>query len=366
MDSVGMVGNYGYVPQIKTFTAQTRAIQTPVFAGETIDPQAQEKTAKRKKNLINLVGAAVVAAGTFLFLKKTKMGQNLLTKLKDLFKGKKANVAGGKTTSSVVKEGIKQNKPKSKIKIVSEHADLRPNQKVKMKNGGGKEEIHKVRRNKKQIIEQTRLREQMEAFTEKDLEAYSKSLGAPATAEEHAFIAANNKEATTSLADVMESKGIKRGKNKSRRVVLQQEPKVTPQTVKPAAAPVTDTSAKIADLQAQIAKQEEQIAKYSKPGMERWAKPAQARKTKLEAELNQLLHPNSKPPVAPTISPEVKKEQIEAAWAQQGKVNPPKAPKIDIPTRNDVFARSEAEAAKMAKEMAKEEAETLARMFPEE
>lgn len=361
MDSVGMVGNYGYVPQIKTFTAQTRAIRTPVFAGETIDPQAQEKTAKRKKNLIKLVGAAVVAAGTFLFLKKTKMGQNLLTKLKNLFKGKKANVA-----SSVAEEGIKQNKPKSRIKIVSEHADLRPNQKVKIKHGGGKEEIHKVRRNKKQIIEQTRLREQMEAFTEKDLEAYSKSLGAPATAEEHAFIAANNKEATTSLADVMEAKGIKRGKNKSRRVVLQQEPKVTPQTVKPAAAPVTDTSAKIADLQAQIAKQEEQIAKYSKPGMERWAKPAQARKTKLEAELNQLLHPNSKPPVAPTISPEVKKEQIEAAWAQQDKVNPQKAPKMDIPTRNDVFARSEAEAAKMAKEMAKEEAETLARMFPEE
>ena len=359
MDSVGMVGNYGYVPQIKTFTAQTRAIRTPVFAGETIDPQAQEKTAKRKKNLIKLVGAAVVAAGTFLFLKKTKMGQNLLTKLKDLFKGKKA---GGKTTSSVAEEGIKQNKPKSKIKIVSEHADLRPNKKVKMKHGGGKEEIHKVRRNKRQIIEQTRLREQMEAFTEKDLEAYSKSLGAPATAEERAFIAANNKEATTSLADVMESKGIKRGKNKSRRVVLQQEPKVTPQTVKPAAAPVTDTSAKIADLQAQIAKQEEQIAKYSKPGMERWAKPAQARKTKLEAELNQLLHPNPKPPVAPTISPEVKKEQIEAAWAQQSKINPPKAPKMNVPTRNEIFAQAEAEAAKMAKE----EAETLARMFPEE
>ena len=293
MVEVNRIGNYGYYPQATAFTAQRREYRGPEdFQPGFVDPQAKEKVAQRKKNLMKAIGVAVLATGAFLFFKKTNMGKNLIQKFKDLFKGVKSP-AGSKTTEKATEKAAekaaektaekaaektaekaatvaktKKAKVKPKAKVVSEQVDLVPNKKVKVKNGGGKETARKIRHNEKQIIKQKMLNEEAEAFTTKDLDALQASLGPKATAEETAAIAKNNRVATTSLADVMKEQGIVRTKNKSGRVVLEQTPKapaapkapVTPAPVASvAAAPVADNAAKIAEIEAKIAKNNETI-----------------------------------------------------------------------------------------------------------
>lgn len=277
MVEVNRIGNYGYYPQATAFTAQRREYRGPEdFQPGFVDPQAKEKVAQRKKNLMKAIGVAVLATGAFLFFKKTNMGKNLIQKFKDLFKGVKTP-AGSKTTEKAAEKTAekaatvaktKKAKVKPKVKVVSEQVDLVPNKKVKVKNGGGKETARKIRHNEKQIIKQKMLNEEAEAFTTKDLDALQASLGTQATAEETAAIAKNNRVATTSLADVMKEQGIVRTKNKSGRVVLEQTPKapaapkapVTPAPAAPvAAAPVADNAAKIAEIEAKIAKNNETI-----------------------------------------------------------------------------------------------------------
>lgn len=374
MVEVNRIGNYGYYPQSTTFAGKRSEYRgSEDFQPGLIDPQAEEKAAKRKANILKAIGAVVVAAGAYVFLKKTSMGKNLLQKLKDLFKGS-SKVAGNKTTvaTSAAEETAAQVTKTKKVKVkprkqvVAEHVDM-PNKKVKMKNNGGKDAIHKVRRNKKQIIEATKLREEAEAFTTKDLDNFQKSLGTPATAEELVLIEKNNKAATNTLADIMEAKGIKRKKASNGRIVLEQ---TKPQTPKPAPAPKVEVSKaqQIADLQAQIAKQDEIIAKNSAPGMKRWAKPAEAEKAKLTAQLEVLqgkapapkpaVKPAPAPAPAPVITPKEKAAQVEQAWAEYNAQPTPTAPKAKVPTTNEIFAKAEAEAAQMAKE----EAEVLEKM----
>lgn len=363
MVEVNRIGNYGYYPQATTFTGKKHEYRgTEDFKPGLYDPQAEEKAQKRKKNLLKAAGLLILAGGAYLFLKKTNMGRKLWTSIKNLFtKGGKKAAEEVKTTADDVVNTTRR-KPKVKVKtrgqVINDHANLLPGEKVKM-NGSrvdgtkGKENIHKVRRNKKQIIEETRLREQAEAFTTKDLDAYQKTLGTPATEAERKFIEANNKAATNTIADVMESKGIKRTKAENGRVVLAQDAPAVKPKVTGTVTPAADRIAKLKDSVAEIDKK---IAACT-PDQQQTIRFLERDKARYTKQLEAL---TPRPTVVqPAVTPELKKVQTQQAWAQYGNSNTTVGPQTGrVPTANEIWAKAEAEAARMAKE----EAEVLAKM----
>lgn len=270
---------YGYDPKKGEFTPEQAKKD---FKPGIYDPEAREKVEQRKKNIkkaILVTAGLVIAAGTVWFFTKGK-GVEKLKKLWNTIKGKFSK------TEEVV-EKVKKTKVKTQKANIAEHADLLPGQKVKM---GGKEAAHKVRRNKKAIIEATRLREQAEAITEKELVEYGKKFGYHApTAEQAAIIAEkHSKPAVSTMADFMEKQGVERTKE-GVKVVLKQKAVQPATVVEKAAEVVVDNAAKIAELEAKIAKQEAAIAKYSaNPAMAKFAKPYEAAKAKLLQQLEQL------------------------------------------------------------------------------
>ena len=379
MVEVNRIGNYGYYPQATSFTAQRREYRgIEDFKPGIYDPEQREKAQKRTGNLLKLTAITVAAVGTYLFFAKTGKGKALWSKIKNFFRNtptsgtKQATQAtadaatnAANTATTAATKGAKAPKavkPKAQKAIIAENAELVPNKKVKVKNGGGKETARKIRHNKKQIIEQTRLNEEAEAFTLKDLEKYQASLGKPATAEELALIEKNNKAATTSLADVMQEKGIVRSKNTSGRVVLEQTQKA-PKTKAPAtpvpAAPVADNATKIAEIEAKIAQNNKTIKMWK--GMR--TSHLEQENAKLLKELDALKGNTpavvSKPvkPV-PEVAPNTKAAQIEEAWAQYKGKPATAVPETKAPTLAEKFAAVDAEAAKMAQD----EAEVLAKM----
>ncbi len=250
MSGISGISSYSYAPQYNTsFGQRSQYNGIEDFKPGLIDPQAEEKARKRKRNVLTVIGLGI-AAGVVWFFTKGK-GKGLI---KDLIKG-------SDDVATAVKTKVKKPKVKPRKAVVAEHVDIVPGKPQKMTKGGGKESIHKARRNKKAIIEETRLREQMEAFTEKDLLAYQKSLGTPATEAERAFMAAHNRPATNTLGDIMEASGIQRAKNASGRVVLQQNkvPQAPVVTSAPATAAAT-AAEKTAKLQAKVAELQAKIA----------------------------------------------------------------------------------------------------------
>lgn len=361
MVEVNRIGNYGYYPQATTFTGKKHEYRgTEDFKPGLYDPQAEEKAQKRKKNLLKAAGLLVLAGGAYLFLKKTNMGKKLWNSIKELFTkgGKKAAEDVKTTADDVISTTTKKPKVKTRGQVINDHVNLHPGEKVKM-NGPrvdgakGKENIHKVRRNKKQIIEETRLREQAEAFTTKDLDAYQKSLGTPATEAERQFIQTNNKAATNTIADVMESKGIKRTKAENGRVVLAQDAPVVKPKVTGTATPAADRITKIKDAVAEIDKK---IAACT-PDQQQTVRFLERDKARYTKQLEAL---TPRPAVVqPAVTPELKKIQTQQAWAQSGSSNKVAGPQTgQVPTANEIWAKAEAEAARMAKE----EAEVLAKM----
>lgn len=379
MVEVNRIGNYGYYPQATSFTAQRREYRgIEDFKPGLYDPEQREKAEKKSSNLLKLTALTVAGIGAYLFFAKTGKGKALWSKIKNFFRNtptsgtKQATQAttdaatnAANTATTAATKGAKAPKavkPKAQKAIIAENAELVPNKKVKVKNGGGKEAARKIRHNKKQIIEQTRLNEEAEAFTLKDLDKYQASLGKPATAEELAIIEKNNKAATTSLADVMQEKGIVRSKNTSGRVVLEQTQKA-PKTKAPAtpvpAAPVADNATKIAEIEAKIAQNNKTIKMWK--GMR--TSHLEQENAKLLKELDALKGNTpavvSKPvkPV-PEVAPNTKAAQIEEAWAQYTGKPAAAVPETKAPTLAEKFAAVDAEAAKMAQD----EAEVLAKM----
>lgn len=337
MVEVNRIGNYGYYPQATSFTAQRREYRgIEDFKPGLYDPEQREKAEKKSSNLLKLTALTVAGIGAYLFFAKTGKGKALWNKITSFFK--KAPTNGTKQATQATTDAAtnaanaaataatkgakapKAVKPKAQKAIIAENAELVPNKKVKVKNGGGKETARKIRHNKKQIIEQTRLNEEAEAFTLKDLDKYQASLGKPATPEETVLINNNNKPATTSLADVMQEQGIQRTKNSSGRIVLEQTQKA-PKTKAPAtpvpAVPVADNATKIAEIEAKIAKNNETIKMWK--GMR--TSHIEQENAKLLKELDALKGNTpaavSKPvkPVA-EVAPNTKAAQIEEAWAQ--------------------------------------------------
>ena len=395
MVEVNRIGNYGYYPQVTPFTAQRREYK----GSEDYRPDSiyieNEEPKKKSNSLLKLTLLTVTGVGAYLFLAKTGKGKALWSKITSFFKKAPANGtkqttqattgavnaathattgatnvgadaaadAATNAATQAVKQAPKTVKPKAQKAIIAENVDLAPGKKVKVKNGGGKETARKIRHNEKQIIEQKRLREEAEAFTNKDLDVLHESLGKPATAEETKIIAKNNKAATTSLADVMQEQGIVRTKNSSGRVVLEQTSKAPKAPKAPAtpapAAPVVDNAAKIAEIEAKIAKNNETIKMWK--GMRtshiekenaRLLKELDALKGKTPAAVSKPVKP------AAEVVPNPKAAQIEEAWAQYTGKPATAVPETKAPTLAEKFAQVDADAAKAAQE----EAEVLAKM----
>ena len=236
------------------------------------DPEQQAKVEKRKKNikkaLLITAGVAIAGVATWFFTKGK--GKEWVKALINKFKGSGVD--------EVVKTTQKA-KVKTQAATVAEHVNLAPGEKVKM---AGKEAARKVRRSKKAIIEATRLREEAEKFTEKELQEYARTIAYKAPTEQQAaFIAKNNKPATNTIADFVE----KQSNENLARVAARRNA----QKAAAAATQAAPVATQIAELQAKIAKQEAAIAKYSaNPAMARYAKPYETAKAALVKELEQL------------------------------------------------------------------------------
>lgn len=84
------------------------------------------------------------------------------TAIKEIAEGTKPAEEVVQTTQTVKTTKHKKDKVKTRRRVIAEQSGIAPRTKVK---GEGKDAIHKVRRNKKQITEATRLREEAEAFS---------------------------------------------------------------------------------------------------------------------------------------------------------------------------------------------------------
>lgn len=303
MSGISNVGSYAYVPQ-STVSYGSRREYNGIedFKPGIFDPEAREKSRKRKRNVLIVLGLGVAAAAAYVLTKGK--GKGFINKLKSLFKNSDDAIKqAGKNTPDITpsKANVKTSKAKVKTQkaTVTEQVDIQPNKSQKM---AGKDQAHKARRNEKKIIEETRLREQAESFTTKDLDELSASMRTPATKDEVAYMAANNKPATTSLGDVMTEQGITRSK-KDNRVVLEQTPKTpvnkapaapanptpaapaTPAPSAPSVAAKADNAAQIAELQAKLDKNKALAEKFGKT---RYAKTYQAQVDELSAKIAEL------------------------------------------------------------------------------
>lgn len=287
--SVNSIRNYGYYPQVAYYNASTpNPYQGQIgFYGAAAAEQLPEEQPEEQKQggAKGLLVGTGLAAGAIFLLTKGK-GKGLLTKLRNLFKGSKTSVKNVETlvipTGEEVKVAQKAVKPqKVKVKpqrhIIDEHVNLPSGRKLKIQDAGGKEAIHKARRNEKQIIQKMLEQAEAEQFTAKDLAKYQKSLGKPATPAQQAFMTMHNKPAAETMSAIFENNGLKVVDGK-----LVKE--VAPQVVKP----VQTVSVDAAKLLEEKAKLEGLIAKYSRPGMERWAKPYIQSLQKVEEQLAKM------------------------------------------------------------------------------
>ena len=95
--TISSVGNLGYTPYVSSFTSKKSS--TPEnfeFKPGIYDPETRERSAKRKKNILKILGSTILAVGAYVLLKNTKFGKNLLGRIKRLF--------GTKTTTNAVNE----------------------------------------------------------------------------------------------------------------------------------------------------------------------------------------------------------------------------------------------------------------------
>lgn len=275
MSGINGVGNYYNPYSAATFTSRHEYRGPEDFKPGLYDPEQREKAAKRKRNVLLVAATAVGVAAAWFFTKGK--GKGLINKLKDLLKGTKSVAddvtKGTKEVADDVAETVqktvkktKKTKVKTSKATIAEHVDVQPGKAQKMADGGGKEAIHKARRNEKKIIQEKIRQERAEKITLQDLEGHSRQLGTPATAAERQWIEKNNKEATNTISDFMESQGLKRTHDKSGKVVIAKDtpaakveaPKVeAPKITKPQAPVATpqnisEVETKIANLQKRI------------------------------------------------------------------------------------------------------------------
>lgn len=294
---------YGGYSQVNPYNYEriVKFDPTKDFKPGLITTEEKEKKSPFKK----LLGLAVLTAATVFFLRKTKKGGEILNKFKKALKNfidtKKVAPQGTNIPKTVVPPQTVTVTPQTvtvtpqpKVKVpnkksvVTQNIDLTVTGKTKVNGGGGKEVAHKVRHNKKQIIEAKRLQEEAEAFSKADVEAYHKTLATPATPVEKAFIENNNKVATNTIADVMEKQGLSKvpcGKDNAKIVKDTALPPKTNITVPKEDANLAD---KIAEVEAKIAKQQAAMKKFENPAMQKYAKPYEVAIAKLNKELEAL------------------------------------------------------------------------------
>ncbi len=295
--SINSVGNIGYYPNATTFTSK-RYNGTEDFKPGFYNPEQKEKAEKRGKTLITVAALAVVGTAAW-FLTKGK-GQKYVTQLKDYFT-----------------------------------------------KGKGSEYIQKAKDFFKNLFQKGG----------KTAEAGAKTAApvAETAAEAGVKIAEKNTKVAETLANI-ETKGV----DAKTRKLVEDAIKDTPTKAQQAAydraiAYVPPTAEQKVAIEANNAA----VKKAT-------AEARQIQNNISDESLNALKNLRNKLPEnpVPTIvkepSAKVKKQQIEQAWAEYTRKPEVTVPKQNIPTSAEIWAKTEVEAAKVAKE----EAEVMAQMFP--
>lgn len=346
MSGISSVGNYAYVPHAATSFGSSREYNgiEDFKPGLIMDPMQQEKAKKTKRNVLIVAGLGIAAAATWFFTRGK--GKGLIKGLKDLIKGTddvvKPRYADRVSTAAddAAKRGrelVNQNDKTARImrNIDTKHTDARTRKLVEDAAGDVPTKAQQAEYDRS-IAYQPPTAEQKAAIARNNSQARKATADARRignnTSEESANALQkakqsmtevntnlngvyNNGKAEFTLKDgkIVEIKapdgrvikdelkiakfenkhGVKVSDLAEGKVPSTKAPKAeTPKTEAPKAeapkAPKVDNSAQIADLEAQIAKQNELMAKYQKPGMEKWAKPVQAKIDKLNAQLETL------------------------------------------------------------------------------
>ena len=235
--SISSVGNYGYYPQVPLYNVRATVpyvgqvgFRGGAAAAEQLPEEQPEEQKGGSKGL--LIGTGLAAGAVFLLTRGK--GKGLLTRLGNLFKGSKNAATGVKPLVipaaeevkvaqtgvkplllpaaeevKVTQKALKPQKVKVKVKpqrhIIDEHVNLPSGRKLKIQDAGGKEAIHKARRNEKQIIQKMFEQAEAEQFTAKDLAKYQKSLGKPATPAQQAFMPLNCLKKKLNLKDLLQN-----------------------------------------------------------------------------------------------------------------------------------------------------------------
>lgn len=295
--SINSVGNIGYYPNATTFTSK-RYNGTEDFKPGFYNPEQKEKAEKRGKTLITVAALAVVGTAAW-FLTKGK-GQKYVTQLKDYFT-----------------------------------------------KGKGSEYIQKAKDFFKNLFQKGG----------KTAEAGAKTAApvAETAAEAGVKIAEKNTKVAETIANI-ETKNTNSGARK----LVEDAIKDTPTKAQQAAydraiAYVPPTAEQKVAIEANNAAVKKATAEARQIQNNISDESLDALKN-----LRNKLPENPVPTIVKEPSAKVKKQQIEQAWAEYTRKPEVTVPKQNIPTSAEIWAKTEAEAAKVAKE----EAEVMAQMFP--
>lgn len=103
MSGIGNVGAYAYSPNVVSYTGRSNGEYHGIedFKPGIYDPEQREKAQKRKKNLIT-AGVVLLGAAALWFFTKGK-GKNLISKLKNFFKGGSAGAKAADAAADTAK-----------------------------------------------------------------------------------------------------------------------------------------------------------------------------------------------------------------------------------------------------------------------
>lgn len=295
--SINSVGNIGYYPNATTFTSQRKPLPEDFeFKPGFYDPEQKEKAEKRGKTLITI--AALAVAGTAIWFFTKGKGKKYITQLKDYFtKGK------GSEYIQKAKDFFKN-----------------------LFGKGGK----------------------------KDTIVGGKTAADTAT-NAGVAIAEKNAKAAETLANI-ETKNANSGARKLVEDAIKDTPtKAQQEAYDKAIAYVAPTAEQKVAIEANNA-----AARKATAEARQIQNNISDESLETLKKLRDKLPENPVPTIVKEPSAKVKKQQIEQAWAEYTRKPEVTVPKQNIPTSAEIWAKAEAEAAKMAKE----EAEVMAQMFP--
>ncbi|MBD5402380.1 hypothetical protein HDR58_06220 [bacterium] len=310
--SINGLGNVGYYPQATTFTSRKQADNAKFdFQPGFVQPEKNEKSNKGKKVLTTAAVVTTLAAATWFFTKGK--GQKYVAQLKDYFTNGKGS------------------------EYLQKAKDFFKN----LFGKGGKKDVPTAVPVQESVAEVgTKVAEQNNKVPEVGTKVVEKNNKVPdvATNIDTKGTNANTRKLVDEALNDVPTKAQQAAYDKSIAYVA-------PNAEEKAAIAVNNSAAHKATAEARQI--QNNLSDETLSALEKFKKDLE----KAEKVPTYVKEPSA----------QVKKQQIEQAWAEYTRRPEVKAPTVqNIPTREQIWAKAEAEAAKVAKE----EAEVMAQMFP--